>query len=73
MQRKDKIMTKLKATLVILTLASSSVVLANTDFKIPTPQKPILTEQSEDVASQLPARVSADRGGTLTETHFFEY
>ena len=65
-------MTKLKATLVILTLASSSVVLANTDFKVPETQEQIITEQSEELVGQLPAQLSADRGDTLTETHFFE-
>ena len=46
-------MTKLKTTLVLITLVSSSVVLANTEFKTPMQGEGGLTNQSDQSAEQI--------------------
>ncbi|CAM2760154.1 hypothetical protein PAT01_11790 [Pseudoalteromonas atlantica] len=66
-------MTKLKTTLVLITLVSSSVVLANTEFKTPMQGEGDLTNQSDQSAEQIMQQLNMQSRNGLTENDFFEY
>ncbi|MDC9528527.1 calmodulin [Pseudoalteromonas sp. Angola-7] len=66
-------MTKLKTTLVLITLVSSSVVLANTEFKTPMQGEGSLTNQSDQSAEQIMQQLNMQSRNGLTENDFFEY
>ncbi|XQF89842.1 calmodulin [Pseudoalteromonas espejiana] len=66
-------MTKLKTTLVLITLVSSTVVLANTEFKTPTQDEGGLTNQSDQSAEQIMQQLNMQSRNGVTENDFFEY
>ena len=66
-------MTKLKTTLVLITLVSSSVVLANTEFKTPMQGEGGLTNQSDQSAEQIMQQLNMQSRNSLTENDFFQY
>ncbi|HAG41114.1 MULTISPECIES: calmodulin [unclassified Pseudoalteromonas] len=66
-------MTKLKTTLVLITLVSSSVVLANTEFKTPMQGEGVLINQSDQSAEQIVQQLNMQSRNGLTENDFFEY
>ncbi|AZN32193.1 calmodulin [Pseudoalteromonas sp. Xi13] len=66
-------MTKLKTTLVLITLVSSSVVLANTEFKTPTQGEGGLTNQSDQSVEQIMQQLNMQSRNGVTENDFFEY
>lgn len=66
-------MTKLKTTLVLITLVSSSVVLANTEFKTSTQGEGGLTNQSDQSAEQIMQQLNMQSRNGVTENDFFEY
>ncbi|CAM2956002.1 calmodulin [Pseudoalteromonas distincta] len=66
-------MTKLQSALVLLTLVSSSMVFANTDFKTPDAHEQALKSQNEVPAKQLMEQLNMQSHDGLTENDFFEY
>jgi hypothetical protein len=65
-------MTKRRSALVLLALISSSVVFANTDFKILATHERVLKQQSADTAEQLMQQLNMQRHDSLTENDFFQ-
>ncbi|MBQ4798236.1 calmodulin [Pseudoalteromonas sp. MMG006] len=66
-------MTKLQSALVLLTLVSSSVVFANTDFKTLDAHEQALQSQDEVQTKQLMEQLNMQSHDGLTENDFFEY
>lgn len=66
-------MTKLQSALVLLTLVSSSVVFANTDFKTLDTHEQALKLQNEVQTKQLMEQLNVQSHDGLTENDFFEY
>lgn len=66
-------MTKLKTAFVLITLVSSSVVLANTEFKTPMQGEGDLANQSDHSAEQIMQQLNMQSRNGVTENDFFEY